>query len=156
MSLVTREILLNAILVKIQAMTFSSTINGQTSWQTTGRRLRLWNAVPPEEQPAAFLVEHEEHDEWRGLGTERRRLNPRVWCYARTDDPSIIGGTYINTMLEAFEAQFGMSAQDNFSTGQVTLFGQAYFVRIEGRVFKDPGDIDSQALLIVPLICEMP
>jgi hypothetical protein len=29
-------------------------------------------------------------------------------------------------------------------------------VRIEGKVFKDPGDIDNQAMLIVPLVVEMP
>lgn len=156
MSLVTREQVLNAILAQIQALTFNVAINGQTTWQTTGRRLRLWNAVPPEEQPAAFLVEHEEHDEYRGLGLDRRRLNPRVWCYARTDDPSIVGGTYINTMLETFEAKFAPSGADNFSHQANTLGGLVYFVRMEGRVFKDPGDIDSQALLIVPLVCEMP
>jgi len=152
----SREDLLNAILTRIQLMSFDQPINGQITWVTTSRRLRLWSDVPSDSQPAAFLVEHEEHDEWRNLGAERRRLNPRIWCYFRTDDPTIWGGSLINVMLEAFEAQFGMSVQQNFSTGQVTLDGQAYFVRIEGRVFKDPGDIDNQGLLIVPLVVEMP
>ncbi len=156
MSLVTREQLLNTILVKIKSMTFGSLINGQNTWISVSRRLKLWSDVPASEQPAAFLVEHEEHDDWRNLGALRRRLAPRVWCYAKTDDPSVVGGTYINTMLEAFDATFGMSAQDNFSTGQVSLSGATYFVRVEGRVFKDPGDIDGQALLIVPLVVEMP
>ena len=57
-------------------------------------------------------------------------------------------------MLEAFEAAF--IKPDNFSTNCNTLGGLVYWVRIEGKIFKDPGDIDSQTLLIVPLVVEMP
>jgi hypothetical protein len=152
----TREEVLNAILASVQAMVFSTPIAGQTTWLTTGRRLRLWSDVPGDSQPAAYVVEHEEHDEYRNLGVNRRRLNPRIWCYARTDDPSIVGGSIINDWLEAFDQMFGMKSATNFSTGGNTLGDLVYFCRLEGRVFKDPGDIDNQALLIVPLVVEMP
>jgi hypothetical protein len=153
---VTREQVLNAIFSEIQSMTFGSPINTQTTWLTTGRRLKLWGDVQGDSQPAAFLVEHEEHDEYRNLGLDRRRLNARVWCYARTDDPTIVGGTLLNTMLEAFDAKFGMEGVNDWSRNANTLGGLVYFCRLEGRVFKDPGDIDNQAVLIVPLIVELP
>lgn len=152
----TREAVLNAIAFRIQQMTFGVAINGVTTWLTVSRRLQLWTDVDPKQQPAAFLVEHDETDQYRGLGLDRRRLNPKVWCYARTDNPNDIGGSFLNTMLDAFDATFGPSSMDNFSTGSNTLGGLVYLCRFEGRVFKDPGDIDNQALLIVPLLVEMP
>lgn len=150
----TREQVYSAVLSRVATMTFGAPINGQTTWLQTSRRLQLWNVVDP--QPAAFLVAHEEHDEYRGLGLDRRRLNLRVWCHARTDNPTDVGSVYLNTMLDAFDQTFGPSSQDDFSRGSNTLGGLVYFCRMEGRVFLDPGDIDGQALMIVPLLVEMP
>lgn len=149
----SREEILSALLGVIQGMTFSPAVNGQSSWLVSGRRLKLWNDVPNDQQPAAFLVEHEEEDVYRGLGLLRRRLSTRVFCYARTDNPDAVGGTLLNTMLQSFEAAL---TPDDVSRNDFTLGGLVYWCRIEGRVFKDPGDIDNQALLVVPIILEIP
>jgi hypothetical protein len=160
MATVSREIVMEAIFAKINAMTFGSQINGASTWLYTSRRLKLWNAVDPTQQPACFLVTHQETDEYRGLGLERRRLNLMCWCYSRSGDanavPPNLGQTDLDTMMESFEQAFGPAAVDNFSTNQCTLGGLVYFVRIEGKVFKDPGDIDGQTLLLVPLLVEFP
>jgi hypothetical protein len=136
----------------IAGMTFGTAINGKTTWQTVSNRLRLWADVSPDQQPAAFLVTHNEVDEYKHLGTYRRRLNLGIWCYSRSD--STPGQPDLDTMMEAFEAAFNVP--DNPSTGSNTLGGLVYWCRIEGKTFKDPGDLDSQTLLIVPLIVEMP
>jgi len=149
----SRETILGAIFAKIQGMSFSSPINGSSTWVTASRRLRLWGDVPSDQQPAAFLVEHREVDEWTHLGTVRRKLDGlALWAYARTDDPMAIGGTYINMMLESLETAFAPDAMN----GQCTLGGLVYWIRQEGRIFKDPGDIDNQAMLICPLVVEVP
>ena len=148
----TRNQVMTAILNAIQNMTFSSPIGGRTTWSTVSNRLKLWADVPVDQQPSAFLVTHRELDEYRGLGLLRRRLDLTVWCYCRTDN--IQGAPLLDTMMEAFEAAF--CVPDNPSTNSNTLGGLVYFCRIEGRVFKDPGDIDNQALLIVPILVEMP
>ena len=140
------------ILNTIKGMTFSVPINGATTWNTVSNRLRLWADVASDQQPAAFLVTHRETDEYRNLGLLRRRLELGVWCYSRSD--STPGGPQLDTMMEAFEAAF--IKPDDFSTNSNTLGGLVYWVRIEGKVFKDPGDIDNQTFLIVPLIVEMP
>ena len=153
----SRAQVMAAVLARIQAMTFLAPINGKVTWQNnpaTMARLRLWSDVQPSEQPAAFLVTHREVDEYRNLGTLRRRLELLVWCYSRTDDQALIGATDLDTMMQAFEATFNVIDQN--STGANTLDGLVYWCRIEGRVVKDPGDIDNQALLIVPLVVEMP
>ena len=148
----TRNQVMTAILAVIQGMTFSTPINGVSTWNTVSNRLRLWGDVSADQQPAAFLVTHREMDDYRGLGLLRRRLELGIWCYSRSD--SDIGGPQLDTMMEAFEAAF--IKPDNFSTNSNTLGGLVYWVRIEGKVFKDPGDIDNQTLLIVPLVVEMP
>lgn len=157
----TRAQVITSILNIISTMTFSSTINGATTWRTgpadptnpsVQAKLRLWADVSADTQPAAFLVTHRETDEYRGLGLLRRRLELGVWCYSRTD--SSPGATQLDTMMQAFEAAF--IKPDDFSTNCNTLGGLVYWIRIEGKVFKDPGDIDAQAFMIVPLVVEMP
>lgn len=148
----TRNQVMLAILNKIQAMDFNTPINNSVNWRTVSNRLRLWGDVAADQQPAAFLVTHREMDEYRGLGLYRRRLELGIWCYSRSD--SSPGAPQLDTMMEAFEAAF--NTVDDPSRGSNTLGGLVYWCRIEGRTFKDPGDLDNQTLLIVPLIVEMP
>lgn len=157
----TRAQVMTAILGVINGMTFSTPVNGVTTWNTkpsdptnaaVPAKLRLWADVSADQQPAAFLVTHKETDEYRGLGLLRRRLNLGVWCYSRADNAP--GGPDLDTMMQAFEAAF--IKPDDFSTNCNTLGGLVYWVRIEGTVLKVPGDIDSQTMMIVPLVVEMP
>src|SRR5215831_5650765 len=144
---------MSAVLGQLQAMVFPAPINGQTTWVSTSERLKLWGDVDPSLQPAAFLVTHRETDEYRGLGLKRRRLDLQVWCYSRTDDPSTMGQTDLDNMMQSFESVF---LPDKPGINQNTLGGLVYWCRLEGRVFKDPGDIDNQAMMIVPLVVEIP
>ena len=156
----TRAQVMAAVQARISAMTFSAPINGVTTWKSTvSNRLRLWADVAVDQQPAAFLVTHREMDEYRGLGLLRRRLELGVWCYSQSGQPGADqpgAQPDLDVMMEAFEQQFGANAADNFSTNQLTLGGLVYWCRIEGRVFKDPGDLDGQTLMIVPIVVEMP
>lgn len=152
MSTATRNAVMTKITGLISGMTFSPSINGASTWLSVSDRLRLWGDVAADQQPAAFLVTHREMDEYRGLGLYRRRLELGVWCYSRSD--SAPGAPALDTMMEAFEATFNVV--DNPSTGSNTLGGLVYWCRIEGKTFKDPGDLDNQTLLIVPIVVEMP
>jgi hypothetical protein len=143
---------MTAILTNIQAMTFASPINGSITWKTVTNRLRLFSDVSPDQQPYAALVTHRELDEYRGLGLYRRRLELGVWCYTRSD--SSPGAPDLDTLMESFEKTFNVV--DDPSHGTNTLGGLVYWCRIEGRTFKDPGDLDNQTLLVVPLVVEMP
>jgi hypothetical protein len=145
---------MDKILTTIQTMTFATPINGQSSWQSVNKKLKLWADVPPDQQPAAFLVTHKEIDDYVGLGLSRRRLELMIMCYSRSDNS--IGQDDLDIMMDSFETSFGQNAVDNFSTNQNTLGGLVYWCRIEGKVFKDPGDIDNQTLLFIPLVVEMP
>lgn len=152
MATATRNEVMAAILTVLNDMVFSRPVNGAMTWVKVTNRLMLWGDVAPDQQPFAALVTHQEQDEYRGLGLYRRRLELRVWCYTRSD--STPGAPDLDTLMEAFEAAFNVV--DNFSTGCNTLGGLVYWCRIEGKTFKDPGDLDNQTLLIVPIVVEMP
>lgn len=145
---------MNAIVTRVQQMTFGIPINGKTSWLKVDKRLKLWSDVSPDQQPCAYVVTHREMNEYRNLGLLRRRLEIGVWCYSRSDNS--IGQDDLDNMMKAFDAAFGAAAVDDSSRNAFTLGGLVYWCRIEGRVFKDPGDNDNQTLLIVPIVCEMP
>jgi len=157
----TRAQVMQALLSLISNMTFTQPINGKVNWATGPQdkvnvnvpaKLRLWGDVPADQQPAVFLVTHREMDEYRNLGLLRRRLELQLWCYSRADNGP--GGPDLDVMMESFHN--ALSVSDNPSRNSNTLGGLVYWCRIEGRVFKDPGDIDSQTMLICPLVVEMP
>lgn len=149
-----RNAVMNAVMATLQNMTFATPINGATTWRTVSNRLRLFGDVPSDQQPAAFLVTHRELDEYRGLGLLRRRLDLGIWCYSRSDNSP--GGPDLDTMMAAFETSFVLNGVDDPIRNANTLGGLVYWTRIEGRVFKDPGDLDNQTLMIVPISVEMP
>ncbi len=49
-----------------------------------------------------------------------------------------------------------MLAGDDPGTGNLTLGGLVQRVWIDGEAFRDPGDLDSQGLVIVPLKIQYP
>lgn len=147
-----------ALLSLVQGMTFTTPINGASTWRTTGPRLRLWGDVPSSEQPACFITKHRERVQYSGvpspIGLERRILRLSIYCYSRTDDPSTVGSDDLDIMLEAFDLAF---TPDRVGTMLLTLGnGLSYNSRIDGEIFCDPGDIDNQAMLILPFLVEMP
>lgn len=142
-----------SVLAIVQSMAFATPINGATAWRTTGSRLKLWGDVDPSIQPAAYVVEHAEEYAQRGLGLPRRRQLFKIVCYSRTDASDANGGVDLDTMLEAFDTYF---APDNAGSASLTLNGATIWTRIEGRIFKDPGDIDNQTMLVVPIVAEIP
>ena len=155
MALISRSQVLAAIVAQVSGMTFANAVNGATTWVGgANTRLQLWGAVDPSKQPYACVVKHREDEEYRGLGLLRRRFHYTIWCYSRSDTAN--GQTDLDTMLDAFDAAFGQAAADNPSINQLTFGGLVYWTRIEGRILLDPGDIDGQTLLIVPLVVELP
>lgn len=145
----SRESIASSLFALVSAATFASPVAGASTWRTASRRLRLWADVLPDQQPAMFLVEHDEEAAWSGRGRlERTTSDYSLLCYAPAPAPSAVGGTLVNLMLDGIVAAL---APDDAAAGVLTLGRQVLWCRIEGRVFKDPGDIDGQALLIVPI-----
>jgi len=153
MLVVDRQPIKQAILNLISQCEFVRPINGFLTWaQPPSRRLKLWPNVDPGVQPAAYLLQHRESYTTGGVGRlVRRYLDMGIWCYARTDDESIVGDDLLDVMEMALET---VLQPDDTTQNELTLGGLCYWCRItreDGLFIRDPGDIDSQALLVLPV-----
>lgn len=158
---VDRAAIKNALLAKATSITFSSPINGFSTWaQAPSRRLKLFNNVDVSTQPACFLVQHREEYRVDGVGRlTRRYLDMGFWCYAPTGDPTtsgVLGDDWLDIMESGFETAL---APDNPTINELTLGGLVYWCRImrqDNMFIRDPGDIDGQALLVLPVRILLP
>ena len=158
MALTIRSEAKNRIVTLLNTAVFQEPIAGKTTWGTAAtRRLKLWPAVDPSIQPACFLVQHREGYDNSGVGSlVRRWMYCCAWCYARTDDPSIVGDDLLDTMTAAIETAL---ASDDPIRDELTLNGLVYWVKIDmssSMYIRDPGDIDGQALLVLPITVLIP
>jgi hypothetical protein len=154
---VNRKPIKDALFALAANATLPSAINGVTTWQTKSRRLKLWNQVDDSKKPALFMVQHREGFTTHGVGRlTRRYLDMGFWCYAAVSSDSAIGDDFLDSMEMALEAAF---QPDDLSRDELTLGGLAYWCRItreEGMFIRDPGDLDGQAMLVLPVRILLP
>ena len=120
------------------------------------RRLKLWSDVPAAMRPACFL--HEGGAETyadAATGVPKRTLSLRLFVYADAHDPGVPGASRLNAIMDALDAALAPAGADA-ALGRLTLGGTAWRCGIEGKVLKDPGDLDGDALLVVPLAIVLP
>lgn len=144
----------NAVLALCAGATFAVPINGYTTWASPpSRRLKLWNAVDVSQQPALFLTQHREGYDNRGVGAiVRRWLILQLWCYAPTGDAN--SGIIGDDLLDVMEAALEVALDTPVGYDLHSLGGLAYSMKIEraeNLAIRDPGDIDGQALLVLPV-----
>jgi hypothetical protein len=148
---VDRRGIKTALFTLVNSATFSTPINGQTTWVSTSRRLKMTSQLDSSAQPALYMVQHREQYERYGVGLVRRYLDMGLWCYAPTSDESVIGDDLLDIMESALEGALG---PDDPTRNELTLEGRVQWCRIsrqDGLFIRDPGDIDGQALLVLPV-----
>ncbi len=145
MTMVTREAIYSALF---------ALVSGAYAWNSApSRRLKLWSDVPPEARPTLFQFEgDEESDEWTGAGDLQlvRTLTCKLFVYINAKDPSVVGASQLNAISDALDAALAPTGAD-IMTNRQTLGGLVSSCRIKGKRFKDPGDLDGDGLLIVPI-----
>jgi hypothetical protein len=146
---VAREAVMAALLAKLTAVTFTAPVNGQTSFVTVSRRLKLWSDVPKSQRPALFVAEHREQPSYQTEALPvKTTLSVDLFIYIDSSDRNTIPAAALNTMLDAIDAALKPAPADN---NRQTLGGLVSHCRIDGQVLKDPGDLDGDGLLWVPL-----
>ena len=120
------------------------------------RRLKLWSDVAPIDRPACFLFEGGFETYAPGAGPDpKRSLDIKLFVYVDAHDPGAVGAARLNAIMDALDAAFEPTGSD-IALGRVTLGGAAYRCAIDGRPLKDPGDLDGDGLLVVPLTIILP
>jgi hypothetical protein len=117
----------------------------------TSRRVRLWGDIPV--QPALCQAEHDETvTEATGLPSKTTLSASWLIYHEAAKDPAAVPTTQTNQILDAVQALFPAGDPDNVQT----LGGLVHHAFINGKVFKDSGDLDGQALIIVPITLLIP
>jgi len=147
----------NALVTLLRTVTFPTSVNGYNTWASISRRLMMFNQIDPSVQPALFVVQHRETYENTGAGTPpRRAMDLGLWCFAPSGE-GVVGDDYLDSMFQGIEAV--LQVPDDVMRNELTLGGLCFYCRIDRRdnlLIRDPGDIDGQALLIVPVRVLLP
>lgn len=125
---------------------------------TTGpsRRLKLWPDVPVNQRPACFVFQGGRQTYAYGaqLVNPKRIIEARLFIYVNAKDHNTIGASQLDAILDALDTAFSAAADPG--TGILSLGGACHSCRIEGDVLVDPGDIDGDGLLVVPVKLVLP
>lgn len=152
----TREAVYSALFALLGPIQWGSPLVG---WQSTpSRRLKLYGEVPASQQPAAFQAEHaaEEYVQLSNLPYKRIWKASWVIYHKAGDDAGAVPAITDNLILDAVEAALRPVPADPGYPQRQTLGRQVYHCFIDGNLFKDPGDLDGQAMLIVPITMLVP
>jgi len=124
------------------------------TWVSTSRRVKLFNEVMPSQQPALFQAEHDENIAQVSNMPYKQVWNATWIIYQCTgNDPMAEPTIENNLILDALFAAMvpKIQAGVSFDPKRNTLGGLVHHCYIDGDIFKDPGDIDKQGMLVVPI-----
>lgn len=122
------------------------------------RRIRLFTQVPVEQMP------------WFGQGEPGESVTQKTnlpyknvqkfsWIvYHRAGaDPDAVPVVANNQIIDAFKAAMEPKPTDpGFFDSRNTLSGLVHHCYIDGQILKDPGDVDEQAIIFVPITVLVP
>lgn len=124
-------------------------VSGSASFTTASRRLRLWNDMAPSDKPAIFVAER---GDTYARGSDGRPaivvFEADIFIYTDAGkDTSIVPATALNALIDAVDAALAPSPV----SGKQSLGGMVSHCWIEGKIMKDPGDLDGDGLAIIPV-----
>lgn len=119
---------------------------------TVTRRIKLFADVPTDVQPWIGQAEHGV-TEAQVTGMPYKTVMEANWfiMHAFAKDKSQFGSVENNLILKGVRDALAPKVADRGWPKRNTLGGLVHHCHIGGRVFKDPGDLDDQALMIVPI-----
>lgn len=116
-------------------------------WQTAGRRLKMWTEV--QKQPALYLRHMNDEAPARPTGMPAKTtLECEVWIY---DSSGKRDGAVPDEALNRLLDFVGQRLKPPPGQRAQTLGGLVAHAWIEGRTEIHPGDLDGQAIAVVPI-----
>jgi hypothetical protein len=137
----TREQIMQALFALVSA---------PSQFITKSRRLQLWDTVSAGEKPAIFMYERD--DVYSGAD---RYTPPKVmmsvdlFIYTRPGtDTGITPISILNPLIDAVDAALRPGPA---AGGRQTLGGLVSHCYIDGKIMKDPGDLDGDGIAVIPV-----
>lgn len=116
---------------------------------TTSRELKHWNDVKPDQQPAGFQLETGQLGERTGNGMPTKwTFSAEIYVYVHKQNSSDLLVSLLNTQVDAVVAALAPAA----ASGVQTLGGLVTDCRIVGEIEVFEGNLDKQAVAIIPVI----
>lgn len=122
-------------------------------FKTVSRRVKLFSDVPSSSQPACFQAEHGS-TEGQVTGMPYKTILEANWIIYHSvgKDKNAIPTIENNLILKGIRLALRPRPTDiGFRDDRNTLGGLVHHCFISGRIFRDPGDIDDQAMIVVPI-----
>lgn len=143
----TREPIYAAVFASFAALT----VGGAPAFKTATRKVKVWEDVPPEDQPALLFRQDKETANYRkGL--------PTIWTcpavlmlYVHTGalvDQDIVPSQLLNPLVDAIEAALVV---DDFKTNSATLGGLVSHCAIKGDIQYFEGSLGDDGVVVVPI-----
>ena len=123
-------------------------------FNTSGRRLLPWTKV--DSQPAIFVRHVGDHYAPRGTGMPPKVMmecEARIYSNAGKDNLAVPGAALAD-VLDAVEAL--LKPAPGAPSRTQTLGGTVIHAWIEGKIDVHPGDLDGQAIAVVPISVLVP
>jgi hypothetical protein len=124
-------------------------LSQSAAFATASRRLQLWGGLSPSEKPALFLSERGD-TYTHASEAAPAAVTMEVDIYIYTDagkDPTIVPASILNPLIDAVDAALAPSAL----SGLQTLGGLVSHCWIDGKIMKDPGDLDGDGVAVIPV-----
>ena len=120
---------------------------------TVSRRVKLFSDVPSDQQPACFQAEWaSEEVQASNMPYKTTLMANWIVFQAVAKDASALGAVENNHILKGIRRVLEPAPTDKgFQDRRNTLNGLVHHCFISGRIFKDPGDIDGQGMLVIPI-----
>lgn len=120
---------------------------------TMSRRVKLFSDVASDQQPACYQAEWaSEEAQITGMPYKTTLMANWIVYQCVAKDHNALGAVENNLIIGGIRKALEPLPNDpGFLDKRNTLNGLVYHCFISGRIFKDPGDIDDQGMLVVPI-----
>lgn len=146
----TRESIISALQAKLAGTVFSQPVSGVTSFKGIYRRLVLWADCPKSSRPALYITEHSENNAFKAENTPAlTTMRVDLFIYLDSSDMASVPAIDVNVILDAVTK--AIAPTPGFEQRQ-TLGGLVSHCRIDGEILKDPGDLDGDGLILIPIL----
>lgn len=118
---------------------------------TVSRRVVLFNDCPV--QPACYQAEHGDTVA-QTTGLPYKTILQAKWIIYQNvaNDPKALGVVENNLIIQGCYAALAPRPGDpGYHEKRNTLDGLVYHCFIQGELFKDPGDLDGQGMIVIPI-----
>lgn len=126
----------------------------QRKFITVSRRVKIFSDVPTAQQPACFQAE------WATTELQVSNMpykttlevNWIIFQCVNKGSTKALGAVENNLILGGVRRVLAPTRSDpGYQDKRNTLNGLVWHCHINGRIFKDPGDIDGQGMMVVPI-----